>query len=1001
MAQLKATGITGSLEVINEYITGSITGSDAKFTSITGTLQGNAATATTAVTATTANAVENEITFNNSGTGDASGTTYDGTSEATISYNTVGAPKSDGTGASGTWGISITGNAATVTNGVTTSNISSYATTAVTAGTGLSGGGTVGALTLDLDFSELTDKTSDIAGTTEFILQDGTTESRKAASEIKLSFFNNDSGWTSNTGDITSVVAGNGLTGGATSGDATLTVGAGTGITVNASDVAINTSVVPTLSATNTFTSRNTFANITVDTTLLKSDSSNDVVEVGDASTSSGSPATLRIKCGTDRNDGLHLYRYDSTGNQWYVWQDLSNNLFFEHYQTTGTKAIHFTQNADIHLSGNIVGSATSTFNGASSKVNIGLDNFTNDTGYIPMSLGTYSGNAELTVDGALYFNPSTNILISPTFAGNLAWSYITSTPTTVSGYGITDAVGTGANNTFTADNTFNNDVTIGSNSFGNGVSSTSHVYNVGIGYQALNAANSSQYSVGIGYRALYSATSANYSTAIGSYSMINTSIGMYNTAVGYQTLYSNDTGYRNTVVGQLACYRPTASDNNVVMGYYAMYGAVGSTTPYRNVALGTETLYSISTGNYNIAIGYQAGRTLSTGYRNVFMGGNAGYYGTTLDNNVAIGYFALNGGSTATGMSRNVAIGTETIDDGTTAGYNVAIGYQAGTNMTSATYNTVVGYTAGSGLTTSFYNTLIGRQAGSSITTGVGNTILGSYTGTTSLTQNVVLSDGYANVRMTIDSSGDAVINGSMKAYTDGNSSTGIILELDDPGAGAYDGAYWNQMMSTSNGRMYFQYNGSSLGYLSPAGSNTQLNFTGQHRNIPSTNIEDYQDKEGLIVVSVGAYSNGIAINEALPNVELSSARNQKSAFGVVSSTEDAEENTREYSNGIFVSVFEKPENDNRLIINSVGEGGIWVCNINGNLENGDYITTCEVPGFGMKQDDDLLHNYTVAKITCDCDFDLASTNYVCEEFEHNGVTYKKAFVGCTYHCG
>ena len=92
----------------------------------------------------------------------------------------------------------------------------------VTAGTGLSGGGTSGTVTLNLDFSELTDMTGDIAGTTEFILQDGTTESRKAASEIKLSNFNNDSGWTTNTGDITGVTAGIGLSGGGTSGGVSL-----------------------------------------------------------------------------------------------------------------------------------------------------------------------------------------------------------------------------------------------------------------------------------------------------------------------------------------------------------------------------------------------------------------------------------------------------------------------------------------------------------------------------------------------------------------------------------------------------------------------------------------------------------------------------------------------------------------------------------------------------------------------------------------------------------
>ena len=55
---------------------------------------------------------------------------------------------------------------------------------------------------------------------------------------------------------------------------------------------------------------------------------------------------------------------------------------------------------------------------------------------------------------------------------------------------------------------------------------------------------------------------------------------------------------------------------------------------------------------------------------------------------------------------------------------------------------------------------------------------------------------------------------------------------------------------------------------------------------------------------------------------------------------------------------------------VNSLGEGGIWVTNKSGNFENGDYITSSSVPGYGQKQDDDLLHNYTVAKITTDCGF-------------------------------
>ena len=83
--------------------------------------------------------------------------------------------------------------------------------TGISAGLGLTGGGSSGAVSLGLDFSELTDMTGDISGTTEFILQDGTTESRKAASEIKISNFNNDAGYTTTSGTVTEVTVGTGL----------------------------------------------------------------------------------------------------------------------------------------------------------------------------------------------------------------------------------------------------------------------------------------------------------------------------------------------------------------------------------------------------------------------------------------------------------------------------------------------------------------------------------------------------------------------------------------------------------------------------------------------------------------------------------------------------------------------------------------------------------------------------------------------------------------------
>jgi hypothetical protein len=62
------------------------------------------------------NQLSSSLTFNSTGSGGASGTVFDGASPKTISFNTIGAAGTSGTNATGTWGISVTGSAVSLTN---------------------------------------------------------------------------------------------------------------------------------------------------------------------------------------------------------------------------------------------------------------------------------------------------------------------------------------------------------------------------------------------------------------------------------------------------------------------------------------------------------------------------------------------------------------------------------------------------------------------------------------------------------------------------------------------------------------------------------------------------------------------------------------------------------------------------------------------------------------------------------------------------------------------
>jgi hypothetical protein len=167
--------------------------------------------------------------------------------------------------------------------------------TGVTAGNGLTGGGSSGDVTLnvgagalidvtadaiDVDLSELTTSTSDADGDFFAVVDSVGAQKKLTKANINISGFNNDSGFTTNTGTVTSVgvTAGSGLTGGGTvttSGTINLDVGAGTGIDVAADAISVDVSDFMTngsnnrvLTATGT-DAMNAEANMTFDGSTL------------------------------------------------------------------------------------------------------------------------------------------------------------------------------------------------------------------------------------------------------------------------------------------------------------------------------------------------------------------------------------------------------------------------------------------------------------------------------------------------------------------------------------------------------------------------------------------------------------------------------------------------------------------------------------------------------------------------------------------------------------
>ena len=517
-------------------------------------------------------------------------------------------------------------------------------------------------------------------------------------------------------GDITAVLAGNGLDGGGTVGDVTLEVEPG-GIT---NQMLQNNSVTSTK---------------IVDATITTADLSDNAITTGkiaDNTITAGDLAT-----GSVTSDEITDNTVTTTDilNATITATDIANTQVIKSLNTLKDDVTLVAgSNITITPSGqNLTIASTAGGVGGSGTANY-LPLFTGTTtlgnsviyqtgGNIGIGTTTPGAKLELSgsdalINGLTIGKGTSNISTNSAFGYRTLYSNTTGLGNTASGY------------TSLRYNTSGNYNT--ANGYASLYSNTTGYDNTAVGVQALTDNTEGFRNTAIGLNALNNNTTGNYNTANGHASLYSNTTGYDNTAIGVQTLHGNTIGFRNTAVGLNALNNNNTGNYNTSNGYRSLYY---NTEGDSNTAIGSNALYSNSTGDDNTATGMNALYSNTSGYYNTANGFGALYSNTTGYNNTANGYKALF--SNTLGYS-NTASGYDALASNIGGDGNTANGSMALYSSTTGNNNTANGRFALYYNTTENYNTGIGYSAGD-INTFTQGTFLGA-----SAYPN---ADGYSNV--------------------------------------------------------------------------------------------------------------------------------------------------------------------------------------------------------------------------------------------------------------
>jgi hypothetical protein len=260
-------------------------------------------------------------------------------------------------------------------------------------------------------------------------------------------------------------------------------------------------------------------------------------------------------------------------------------------------------------------------------------------------------------------------------------------------------------------------------------LSSTTGSFSDAFGYQALYSSTTGSNDA-FGYQALGATTTGGANNAFGYRALTANNVGGQNSAFGTGALLSNTSGNGNNAFGYLALESNTAASGNSAFGYQALVSstsggldAFGYQALYSdfdgnpNGAFGYQALYSNTSGDGNDAFGYRALYTNTVGSDSIAFGFDALYSNTTGFYNVGLGAAALSQNTTGGG---NTGVGFDALSGNTTGNSNTCIGVSCSTSSDGLENATAIGAHAKVGQSNSL---VLGGTGEYAVKVGIGTT--------------------------------------------------------------------------------------------------------------------------------------------------------------------------------------------------------------------------------------------------------------------------------------